>query len=104
MTEQIKRIKAMEMILDRARETVFRMDAVLADYVAIQDQIAELDAYYGSEKWRADLKDDEEGRLPEDLKRGVLSEDAIYDLLTDNRDLMNDLLNVAEQYLDAEEE
>ena len=26
------------------------------------------------------------------------------DLLTDNRDLMNDLLNVAEQYLDAEEE
>ena len=31
---------------------------------------------------------DEAGKLPADLKRGVLSEDAVYDLLTEHRDLM----------------
>ena len=33
--------------------------------------------------------------MPADLKRGVLSEDAVYDLLTDNRELLARLLEVA---------
>ena len=97
-TEQIERIEAMETILDRAREAVLSMDSALSDFVEAQDQIEELDKYYSSGLWREDFEADEAGELPEDLKRGVLSEDAVYDLLTDNRDLINDLLNVAEQY------
>lgn len=34
-----------------------------------------------------DFTSDAAGRLPRDLKRGVLSEDAVYDLLTDNNRL-----------------
>lgn len=40
-----------------------------------------LDAYYTSGEWREDYEADERGEFPPDLKRGVLSQDALYDLL-----------------------
>lgn len=40
-----------------------------------------LDAYYTSGKWREDYEADEQGELPPDLKRGVLSQDTLYNLL-----------------------
>ena len=49
--------------------------------------IKELEAYYTSDAWKQDYADDEAGLLPADLKRGVLSEDAVYDLITDNHEL-----------------
>ena len=42
-----------------------------------------LDDYYTSGQWQQDYEADEQGMLPEDLKRGVLSQDALYDLLTE---------------------
>ena len=38
--------------------------------------------------WKDDYALDEEGLLPKNLKRGVLSEDGIYDALERNRELM----------------
>ena len=43
--------------------------------------------YYESGLWRTDFEADEAGELPADLKRGVLSEDAVYDLITDETEL-----------------
>ena len=40
-----------------------------------------LEDYYTSGEWRADYEADEAGLLPKDLKRGVLSQDGVYDLL-----------------------
>ena len=40
-----------------------------------------LDAYYTSGEWQEDYEADERGELPPDLKRGVLSQDALFDLL-----------------------
>ena len=45
------------------------------------DKLRLLDAYYTSGKWREDYEADERGELPPELKRGVLSQDALYDLL-----------------------
>lgn len=45
-----------------------------------------LDEYYTSGKWLEDYTADENGELPPDLKRGVLSQDALYDLLTSSED------------------
>ena len=39
-----------------------------------------LDDYYTSGQWLDDYEADEHGLLPDDLKRGVLSQDALYDL------------------------
>ena len=40
-----------------------------------------LDACHASGQWREDYEADELGELPPDLKRGVLSQDALFDLL-----------------------
>ena len=85
--EQIERIKTMEQHLDRASQAVIRLSAALDDYAEAQEAIRELSAYYGSNDWKQDYADDEQGLLPNDLKRGVLSEDAIWNLLEDSRNL-----------------
>lgn len=41
----------------------------------------ELATYYENGQWLADYTLDELGMLPPDLKRGVLSQDGLYDLL-----------------------
>ena len=86
--EQTERIRLMEQRLDRASSAVMELAAALDKYAGVQEAIAELDNYYGSKEWRQDLEDDEAGLLPADLKRGVLSEDAIWNLLTDYRELV----------------
>ena len=63
----IERIQTMEALYDRARET---------------GQVPrELMDYYESGLWLADYTLDEQGLLPRDLKRGVLSQDGVWDLL-----------------------
>lgn len=85
--EQIERIKTMEQHLDRASQAVMKLSAALDDYAEVQESIRELEKYYGSDDWKQDFADDEQGLLPQDLKRGVLSEDGIWNVLTDNQDL-----------------
>lgn len=45
------------------------------------EKITALETYYTSGQWLEDYEADERGELPPDLKRGVLSQDALYDLL-----------------------
>lgn len=78
------RIREMEQRLDEALEAVQQLDKALSRYEAIQNHFSILATYLGSDEWRQDLSDDERGLLPSDLKRGVLSEDGIWNLLTDN--------------------
>ena len=85
--EQIERIKTMEQHLDRASQAVMNLSAALDDYAEVLTSIRELEKYYGSDDWKQDFADDEQGLLPQDLKRGVLSEDGILNVLTDNQDL-----------------
>lgn len=89
--QQIARIRRMERNLNTAVAAVKRLEATLDKWEAVQDAIAALDEYYGSDLWWQDFADDEAGRLPADLKRGVLSEDGIWNLLSDARSL-NDRL------------
>ena len=89
--EQITRIRQMERRLDRALAAVKRLTAALDKWEAMQEDVKELGKYYSSDVWRQDFEDDEAGRLPADLKRGVLSEDALWNLLSDYKELKNRL-------------
>ena len=75
----------------------FSLSETLEKYSAIQDKLQELTAYYSSEQWRQDFDDDSAGKIPRDLKRGVLSEDAVYNLLSDITDLKERLKELANQ-------
>ena len=79
---RIERITNMESLFDKSEEVVKRLEAALEDFAKIENDIAKLKAYYDKD-WRKDFEADEAGKLPQDLKRGVLSEDGLYDLLTD---------------------
>lgn len=85
--ENTERIDAMELRLDRALEAVRRIGEAVEDFDAAQEDIRILSAYLGSDEWKADLAADEAGLLPAELKRGVLSEDGIWNLLEEWREL-----------------
>ena len=95
---QIERIAKMESILQEAADTLGQFGAVLDRYEAIQSQIMELKAYYGSQEWRDDFASDAAGLLPPDLRRGVLSEDEVYDLLLLNRELLAHMRETVRQH------
>ncbi len=87
---QIQRITNMEKHLDEAQETVSacaevleQLEPLLKQYEACQSKITELSQYYGSAEWFADKEDSDNGKLPKNLRCGVLSEDAVYNLLAD---------------------
>ncbi len=82
---QIERIKWMEQRFNNALAVI--KDDSAASLKAIKEDVAELSKYYGSELWKLDFAADEAGKLPPDLKRGVLSEDGIWNLLSDYREI-----------------
>lgn len=93
------RIKEMEQCLDQATEALAQTEAALNAFKAAQPAIAMLAAYLGSDDWRKDLAADERGLLPQDLKCGVLSEDGIWNLLESNRELLQQMQELATQGL-----
>ena len=95
--DQIKRITYMEQILDEATDAVSSLSESLEKYAAIQEKLQELIAYYSSKQWCQDFDDDSAGKIPAGLKRGVLSEDAVYNLLADISDLKERLKELANQ-------
>ena len=95
--EQTERIRQMELRMERAAKAVMELSAALENYEAVQEDIAALERYYGSEAWKQDFADDEAGLLPADLKRGVLSEDGIWNLLEDVRELNDGLHELSDR-------
>ena len=89
--EQIERITQMEQRMERAATAVMILSAALDRYEEVLEDIAALEAYYDSDTWKQDFADDEAGKFPADLRRGVLSEDGIWNLLTDARELLERL-------------
>ena len=67
----LRRVAHMEAVFDRLRE---HPDPVL---------LRELLDYYEGGQWLLDYQADERGELPRTLKRGVLSEDGLWNLLTE---------------------
>lgn len=85
--KQIERIKQMELRMEHAAKAVMELSVALDNYEAAQEDLTALREYYDGEAWKQDYTDDEAGRLPADLKRGVLSEDGIWNLLSDANEL-----------------
>ena len=87
--KRLARIKEMEDDFNQVREVVRSLDDTLAEYEAIQRRIARLTEYQESGQWLKDFEADERGELPPymDLRRGVLSEDGLDNLLRDVLDL-----------------
>lgn len=75
--EHIERITHYEKVMDKVQ-------AMEINLPERRKLLGELSAYYSSDAWKRDFAADEAGLLPKDLKRGVLSEDGIYNLLEES--------------------
>lgn len=91
----LKRISEMEGRLDECSAAINGLKAQLDQMDAIREQMIALYKYYGSEQWY----EDREGELPKDVKAGVLSEDLVYDSITDARDAAIRMLELATDIL-----
>ena len=87
------RVEHMEPILDKLKELMQPLSnetatsSQIQEYLRFQRKVKELDKYYVSADWKKDFETDERGEFPSYLKRGVLSEDGVYDALTENEEL-----------------
>ena len=79
--EQTERITYHEELMQRTAETISAGTSSAAGFARVQENLKKLSSYYQSHEWKQDFADDEAGLIPSDLKRGVLSEDGLYDLL-----------------------
>ncbi|MBQ9185313.1 MAG: DUF4298 domain-containing protein [Bacteroidales bacterium] len=78
---RIARIQKMEALYNELQQAVSDNKAdVCRD---LQGSIGQLKQYMGSGLWQKDYEADEAGLLPPDLKRGVLSQDGLWNLLED---------------------
>ena len=77
--ENIARIEKYENAADEAERLM--KNCPEARTGRLHDLMNEIEAYYTGDDWKQDFADDEAGLLPDSLRRGVLSEDRIYDLL-----------------------
>lgn len=75
----VGRVRRMERIFDTLLEN---KDSVFSDTELLK-KYKSLVRYYQGGKWLQDYALDEKGLLPPTLKRGVLSEDGVYNLITD---------------------
>lgn len=92
--ERIERIRSMEEAMNELGAAIDALRDALGRYEDAQKLADALDEYYSGD-WREDFEADERGELPSDLKRGVLSEDGLYDLLADNDDAAVTLIETA---------
>ena len=97
--EQIERIQYYESLLDKVAPVLGNLEEALDAFDGIQEDVKELAAYYDDDAWREDFEADEAGLLPRDLKRGVLSEDGLYDVLSSHYSLTVRLLDTVSAIL-----
>lgn len=94
-TSLIERVRAMEEDFNAVRDSMNEMEIAISNFESIQGRIERLSSYLEDGQFLKDFEDDERGELPQDMPRGVLSEDALYDLLediTEMRSRLNSLL------------
>ena len=76
-----ERVRSMEAAFDTLRQAVNTDPTSVCADPSLRELLRSLTRYYESGQWLCDYELDEQGLFLRELKRGVLSQDAVYDLL-----------------------
>ena len=95
MEKNYDHIIKMENIMVNQENTIKKLEKILEELDAQQEDYEALNAYYYSEQRFQDLEDEENHRIPENLNRGVLSEDGVYNLFMDTNDVALHMMETA---------
>ena len=91
----IERVKENEAYLNECTDVTAALNEQLDRMDAVREHMINLFSYYGSEAWY----EDREGQLPAGVAAGVLSEDLVYDQITEVRDAAFRMLELATDIL-----
>ena len=76
-----------------------RLQAAQREWRTAHARLQELHHYYFNGEWRRDYEADEAGRLPEDMPRGILCEDTLYNAFIAERELALEWVQLGAQAL-----
>ncbi|AVM56412.1 DUF4298 domain-containing protein [Bacteroides heparinolyticus] len=99
--EDFKHVSQMESFLDRHSALLEQMSDLLERFDKSQEEYKQLREYYHSEQYLIDVQQADRGKIPAGVKCGVLSEDAVYNMIGDNYDTAVRMLEVATGILKA---
>ena len=82
-----ERIRKMEQYLDELQKAVEENPSVILEDASLKALLDHLQQYYESGQWLQDYALDEQGLLPQNLKRGVLAQDTLFDFFDRVREI-----------------
>ena len=91
------RIEENEERLDKLNESVLALDKDLDSFEDLIHEYYSLNEYYGSKEWLKD-KDDKKKKKIKNVKAGVLSEDAVWNLDENVKDLLTRMKGIIELF------
>ena len=91
------RIEENEERLDKLNESVLALDKDLDSFEDLIHEYYSLNEYYGSKEWLKDKDDFEKGKI-KNVKAGVLSEDAVWNLDENVKDLLTRMKGIIELF------
>lgn len=80
------------------------LSKALNDFRDHQADLEKLEKYYYSEEFMKDYDASNKGEIPSEINQGILTEDAIYDLLGDNYYMARELLDLANYIIQDKED
>ena len=89
ITEAERRVRQMERCFDLLMKAVNDDADALREDETLREAARKLTEYYESGQWLRDYELDEKGFFPQSLKRGVLAQDGLYELLERIGDILN---------------
>lgn len=90
--EDFAHITEMENILNAYEEKLNALSALVDFFQQHRADYEKLSTYYASEQRRQDVAMDEQRLIPEDLPRGVLGEDYLWNMMMDYQEMGEELI------------
>ena len=81
--ELIRCVSLMEDRYDEVTRVLAALEEAVDEYGDFRSKLDALRDYMTSGQWKEYFEADEAGQIPSEVKRGVLSEDGLYNLLHD---------------------
>ena len=92
-----ERITENEELLDSISSTIVETNKALEEFKTLKEKIELLNKYYGSKDWFKDKEDFEAGKIS-NIKAGVLSEDAVWNINEELADTIKEMKEIIQLF------
>lgn len=86
-----------EELLDSISSTIANTNKALEEFKTLKEKIELLNKYYGSKDWFKDKEDFEAGKIS-NIKAGVLSEDAVWNINEELADTIKEMKEIIQLF------